>query len=218
MADVMHMMRDDNKTSTEDMQLISSRDGWTWHRVADRAVFIANGPEPYDQEIAAPRSPIVQKDDTLYIFYQGSSLGQRPAGNPGNTPAREDRRTRGGLCLATLPADRFVALRQASPDAPGIVETRPLTTTAQELIINAEVANSTDIQVELLDSRGRVLDGFDRTASQLAPQDSLRHNVTWSSADSRRTLGEAARNRAVAFRFILNSGFLYAFQASGGSP
>ncbi|MFV2069066.1 MAG: hypothetical protein ACC645_19030 [Pirellulales bacterium] len=211
MADVMHIMGNDNKTSTEDVQLICSRDGWNWHRVADRAVFIPNGPGGYDREMVSPRSAFVLADDVLHIFYLGSPSGQ---GRQKRTAdASNDRRERGGMCLATLPAERFVGLVPSSPGKEGVVRTRPLITSGRHLLLNAELADTSDIEVELLDEKGSVLSHFGGAESRLIVHDRLRYRVVWKNGGREVSLGEAAVNRPVALRFVLRAGALFAFQS-----
>jgi hypothetical protein len=212
MADVMHMITNDNKESTENVQLICSRDGWNWHRVADRAVFIPNGPKSYDREIVSPRSAFVQAGDVIHIYYLGSRLGQGRKNQPANVQAKENPRDRGGICLATLPAARFLAIVPSSVDKEGVVQTKPFTTRGRNLLLNAKLADTNDIKVELLDKNGTVLPRFRREKSRLIVHDRLRYQVIWRNGPRELSLKEAADEQAVACRFIIKSGELFAFQ------
>jgi len=218
MAGVMHMLRKDNKTSTEDVQLICSRDGWNWHRVADRAVFIPNGPADYDREMISPRSAFAIKDDTVYIYYQGARFGQ------GQGPERRDKvkaflrtkrskRDLGGICLATLPADRFVAMIPSQADAEGVLQTKPLLTTGQDLLINAQVAAG-DLKVEVLDGSGKVLPGFERSRCRLIAHDALRYRAVWGGSGGPKSWKDLSKRKPLALRFFLRAGALYAFQVT----
>ena len=215
MADVMHMISDDNKESTEDIQLICSRDGWNWHRVADRAVFLPNGPKSYDREIVSPRSAFVQADDVIYIYYSGSRVGQGRKKQPASAQAKENPRDRGGSCLAALPADRFLAIVQSDRDKEGVVQTKPFTTRSRNLLLNASLADSNDIHVELLDKKGTVLPRFRRENSRLIVHDRLRYRVNWRSGSQELSFKESAGEQAVACRFIIKGGELFAFQLVG---
>ena len=212
LADAMHMIGNDNKESTENVQLICSRDGWNWDRVADRAVFIPNGPNNYDREIVSPRSRFVQAGDVIYIYYLGSLVGQGRKSQPGNTQAKDNPRDRGGICLATLPASRFVAIVPSSADKQGVVRTKPFTTSARNILLNAELADTNDIKVELLDGNGTVLPRFGREESRLISRDHLRYRVIWRDGPRELSLEEVADDRPVACRFIINSGELFAFR------
>jgi hypothetical protein len=212
MADVMHIIANDNKTSTEDVQLICSRDGWTWHRVAERAVFIANGPQAYDREIVSPRSAFVRAGDVIYIYYLGSPVGQGRRQTAG--PAPTARHPAGGMCLATLPADRFVALVPATAACAGVVRTRPLTTKGGRLLLNAALSDANDIEVEVLAANGDQLPEFSRQASRLLVHDPLRYHVVWEGGGRRRDLRDAVARRPVVLRFHLQGGALFAFQVT----
>ncbi|MBP90782.1 MAG: hypothetical protein CMJ64_29405 [Planctomycetaceae bacterium] len=191
-----------NSLGDEDTQLVVSRDGRNWKRVADRATFLAPTPSTWDRgRIHAPTTSMFVKDDLVYIYYSASDTrhGSGSWGSP-------------GIGLATLPADRFVGLRQRNASAAGVLETRLLEFSGTSLLVNAD-AQAADLQVELLDRRGEVLAGFDRTCSRLIAHDKLRHRVVWETDGKRHTLKEAADTGPLALRFILNDGcMLYALQ------
>lgn len=209
MADVMHMLAHDNKTSTEDVQLICSRDGWNWTRVADRAVFIPNGPECYDWEMVSPRSAFVQVDDVIYIFYKGSPTGQAsPGASRPASACRGKGESRVGMCIATLPAERFVALVPSSTETEGIVRTVPFDPMGRTLLVNAELSDPDDLQVEVLDGSGGVLPNYERDRSELVESDPLRYRVVWRE----HSLPKMTDNKPVALRFLLRSGALYSFR------
>ena len=98
------------------------------------------------------------------------------------------------------------------------METRPLTATARTLLLNARLANGGNIQVELLDEGGNVLPGFRRAASRLHAQDALRYAVSWEQSGTPLNLGHATRDHAVACRFIIEGGALFAIHVSEVAP
>ena len=213
LASAMHLKKNvkDNKTSTANIQLVSTRNGHQWHRVADRAVFIDNGPGKYDRGLVMASSTMAVKDDTIYIYYHGMQygMGRRNPIYPGKgKPAQGEL---GGICLATLPADRFVAMRPVKTDSTGELLTKSLRLPGGELLLNAD-AEDGDLQVELLDGKGRVLGGFEGDKSRLMKQDRLRHRVVWQSGDEQKSLKDAPTNQPLALRFLLKKGSLYAFQ------
>ena len=68
---------------------------------------------------------LTTKDDTVYFYYHASQFGMGKGNQRRKRQyrARHGRRTarrRGGLCLATLPADRFVALVPEDPVGEGV--------------------------------------------------------------------------------------------------
>lgn len=196
-----------NSLGDEDTQLIVSRDGRHWNRVADRATFLAPTPGTWDKgRIHAPTTSMLVKDDVVHIYYSASD--QRH-GTKGWGVA--------GIGLATLPADRFVALRQTDSGAAGVLQTSLLELAGDSLLVNADV-RETDLQVELLDKTGDVVPGFDRHSSRLIAHDKLRFRVVWQRDGKPRTLGAAAKNQPIALRFVLGNGTLYAFQVKDASP
>jgi len=217
---VMHMVnRDekaDNKSSTENTQLVSSRDGWNWHRVADRKVFIPNGPDSYDLEQVQPRSPLVIKDDKIYIYYSSNRIGQandHVARKQKFLDSGHTKRELGGLCLATLPADRFMAVCQDDKSAEGVLETRPLIASGKTLVVNAKISQQQRLQIELLDLKGKIISGFNANRSRLIKRDDLRFNVTWEETDGNvLTFADIPSDHAIALRFRITGAQLFAFQ------
>ena len=139
------------------------------------------------------------KNDEIQIYYTGVSTRHGEKGK------------KLGIGLATLPADRFVALRPENPDKEGFLETRLLKLTGRELIINAEVRGH-DLRVELVDKTGNVIPRFTRAQSRLIPHDKLRYRVVWENDGIQRSLAQALTGQPLALRFILRGGNLYAFR------
>ncbi|MEA1950396.1 MAG: hypothetical protein U9N87_03360 [Planctomycetota bacterium] len=119
-------------------------------------------------------------------------------------------RFRSSIGLATLPADRFVALAPDDDSRPGLLQTKPFSFEGKELIINAEVPKD-GLQVELLDAKGNVLPGFGRKHCRLVKHGPLRHRVAWEPEGNTKSIGDR-RHKTVALRFHLKRGDLYAFQ------
>ncbi len=188
-----------NSTGEQDTQLVVSRDGKTWHRVANCGVFLAPTPDSWDQGGVFPGTTMFSKDNHIYIYYTGRT------GRHGESSSAM------GIGLATVPADRFVALRQAESSQPGILVTRPMALSNADLIVNADLANG-DLAVELLDSDGTPFTGFSGAQSQLVPVDPLRYRVVWTSEGRTRALKDANATSAIALRFVLRGSALYALQ------
>ena len=182
-----------------DVQMMVSRDGRHWRRVANRAVFLAPTEGTWDAGRVFPSTTMFVKDDQVYIYYTGDCTRHgTKAGKP-------------GIGLATLPADRFMALRPADPSKDGVLATVPLRFSGTELLLNADV-NAGDLLIEILDQQGRVVQGYDRDRCRLVRHDRLRFRVSWAGEEGERALGDVARGRPVALRFVIRRGALYAFQ------
>jgi len=186
-----------NALGDQDTQLVVSRDGRAWHRVAERAPFLTRTNGAWDKGRVFPGTTMFVKDDLVHIYYTG--VDTRHGEGWGST----------GIGLATLPADRFVRIEQSDPARPGVLETCPLSLSGSDLLVNAEVGEG-ELLVELLSSDGQVLPGFGREQSHLVPHGALRHRIIWQPGARR--LGAAIRSGPLRLRFILKAGSLYAFQ------
>ncbi len=194
-------VRGNNSLGSIRVQLVVSRDGRRWQRVGDRATFLEPGRgDAWDRGTIFPGTTLLVKDDRIHIYYTGVS---RRHGEGKGAPK--------GIGLATLPADRFVALVPSRRDAEGIVQTKALLVAGKELMVNAETAGGT-IQIELLDRAGKVLPGFGRDACRLRRHDPLRYGVAWQDEGGRRSWRDVPKARGVSLRFVLRRASLYAFQ------
>ena len=194
-----HVLKN-NKQGTLNIQLVTSRDGRRWTRVADRAVFLESSTANWDRGRVYPSTSLVLKNDQIYIYYSGS-----------DTRHGEDW-GKMGIGLATLPADRFVALTLQDESTEGILETRPLHIKGKNLIVNAEISEN-DLQAELIDVEGNVIAGFGRRNTRLIQHDSLRYRIVWERNGESKTLPDAPLNYPLSIRFYLKKGSLFAFQS-----
>jgi len=227
---LMHLFPEDdnNFLATQDTQLMVSRDGRRWDRVADRAVFIPCeevkpiGERPWDAHVH-PVCNFVVKDDRVWIYYWGTNFlhGENRPNDSGIGALSSPKQRLAtapfqyGLGLATLPADRFVALHPVSYTAEGMLETKMFTHGGGDLRINADLGAQGTVQVEVLDVTGEVLPGFDRKSCRLSPRDPLRYDVSWKQEDGGvKTFGNTAQGHPVALRLIVINCSLYAFQVS----
>lgn len=189
-----------NSLGDMDLQLTVSRDGRKWKRVADRAVFLSPTKGTWDKgRIMSPATTLVIKDDQIYVYYTGVRSRH---GEGWDRPA---------IGVATLPADRFVAMRPQDTTKEGILETKPFRFQGGKLRVNADMS-AEDLRVELLDKSGEVIPGFERQNSRLVRSDKLRFEVSWASANETNSLKKLAQNRSIAVRFILRRGSLFSFQ------
>ena len=202
-----------NSVGDMELQLMSSRDGRSWQRVADRTVLFdpsPNGPiedRPWDN-YAYPSSTLLNVGDQVRLYYSGTN-GRHGEGKTPEGRAMADKR-HCGIGLATLAADRFVALRpDHKTSEPAVLRTKPLTAAGNALILNADLGLNGRLEVELLDAQGHVQDGFDRGQCRLVPQDALRYRVTWGDSNTSAFRGDTA---PLALRFIWTDASLFAFQ------
>ena len=108
------------------------------------------------------------------------------------------------IALAKLRLDGFVSLDVGS--SLGTVTTRPMTTTGDKLIVNAD-ARFGSIRVEVLEADGSPVKGFGKEDADPLTGDSVRHEVTWNGK------GSMSRLRAAPFalRFHMDRAKLYSF-------
>ena len=191
-----------------DMQLIVSRDGFHWDRVADRQTFFPMGrPGQWDANWMVVMQNMVETNDQMMFYYNATSVkrSDRPAYNPNTKP---DMRTQIGV--ATLPRHRFQKLRPARLNQPAVIETKPLYLHDGDLLVNAD-ASLGKIQVEVIDFNGMAIEGFGKDDGQPLTTDRLEHVVRW---DTHRVC-DAIDNtmifrRAVRLRFYLHQASLFA--------
>jgi hypothetical protein len=196
-----------DREKPNDICLGFSRDGFHWTR-PDRAPFIGVSERVGDWNWANVQSAggcCLVMDDRLFFYVSGRQ------GVPGTDLP--------GVCstgLATLRRDGFASINDdASSDGPvrvydgrlRQVTTRPVRFSGKHLFVNADVARG-NLRVEVLDIGGRVIQNA--YSRPVASVDGTRLCVTW---DSRETL-ERLAGEAVRFRFLLNTGRLYAFWIS----
>jgi hypothetical protein len=113
--------------------------------------------------------------------------------------------------LATLPVDRFVAIRSDGAADGGLIETPLFETPGMTLLVNAETEHG-DLLVEVLGTNGNLLPGFEKDACVLTREDALRHRVAWMVDGKPMSLPPRVARTGFALRFILRGGSLYAFQ------
>jgi hypothetical protein len=174
-----------------------SRDGFHWHR-PERQAFLPVSETHGDWNWGNVQSAggcCLVVGDKLYFYVSGR------AGVKG-TPLS-------GVCttgLATLRRDGFASL-DAGKDG-GTLTTRPVTFKGKHLFVNADVGSG-ELTAEVLDERGRVIEGFAQADCVPLRADKTRQAVVWKSGDLAKVAG-----KPVKFRFHLKNGKLFAFWVS----
>lgn len=178
------------------VELACSRDLKTWHRVADRAVFIGSGPKgSYDCGMILSAGRPVRRADELWFYYNGFTVTHGPC-EPVDAPQ--------GICLAKLRLDGFVSLRAGEQE--GELITKPFVPGAAHLFVNAEAPRGM-IRAEVLDAEGACIPGF--CAAECVPfrGDAVSGRINWRDKED---LSELA-GRQVRVRFVIRNAGLYAF-------
>jgi hypothetical protein len=181
-----------------DTQLVVSRDGRRWRRVAGQAMFVPRGePGTYDDCYAIAAAPI-QVGDELLFYYMGAGFPH------GAQYARETRR-HGAIGLARAQLDRFQSLA-CRYDGGGTALTRPFRFAGGSMTVNCACLHGR-LRVELQDDSGMPLPGFAEADCDDIRADALRHRVTWRGRSGVAGLA----GRAIRARFTLADGELFGF-------
>jgi len=169
---------------------------------AHRQPFIPTGPAgswEFGNNDAASTPPI-RVGDELWFYYSGRPVdhsGRPPEGVTWDGPL-------GAVGLARLRVDGFVSAE--ADRSGGQIVTRPLRLEGQQLFLNANASDG-ELRVEVLDSRGRVVEPFTADNCRAVKKDAVRLRCGWKGA---RDLSALA-GKAVRLRFQLRNAALYAF-------
>lgn len=178
------------------VELVSSRDGITWHRQeGDRPPILELGPAgTWDAGmIVTPNHPLVE-GDRIKLFYGGFG-GTHGAG----------KQQTAAVGLATLRKDGFASLDAGS--TPGRVTTRLLAQARGGLRVNASLLSGW-LKVEVLDREDRVLPGYGLDDCVAVTGDGVDLPVTWKTRkELPATPGE------LRLRFVFTQGSLFSFRA-----
>lgn len=166
--------RYDPQTHSMHVELDTSRDGYVWTRVGAGVPYMSVNSQrnTWDSSRIKPTAAL-EVDEKLWIYYAAAPTTADLA-NPDFPDSQQMPYSTG---LATLKRDRFVSLRAGTQK--GILVTRPLTFSGRYLHINAEIASGGAIHVSLLNSKGDVIPGFDRTDCRLPSGSALDYTVGW---------------------------------------
>ena len=146
---------------------------------------------------------LVPVGDELWVYYAGM---KRLHGGPVES---EDERKLGkhsGIFRASLRRDGFI-----SADAEyggGELTTPPVRFSGRTLTLNCDAGAGGWLKVELLDSEGHPLPGFELDAADAVLGNGVSKTVTWQGRDD----ASAAAGRPVRLRFVMRDVKLYAFQ------
>ena len=199
-----------------DVQLVASRDGKTWTRVAGRKPILPLGPKgAFDGGMITTCSAPLIVGDEIWLYYGG--IAYTHANQDWYLPepvAERMKRFRAGECdppaaigLAKWRLDGFCSMRAQSK---GSILTKPLQITGSPLVLNAEAVDG-NLAAEILTEAGNPLEGFALADCDPFTGDSLSHTVTWHGrSDLSELVGKTLRLRFVLINADL---FSYGFQA-----
>jgi hypothetical protein len=179
-------------------ELVVSREGIDWERVAFGKPFLPPGPAgSFDHRQIRTASSLVVLDDRILLLYAGS-------------PHPHVKEHNFDIGLATLRLDGFVSLTAGEDE--GTLLTKPLRFDAGTLRINAAVQPGGYVKAELLDAPGQPRPGYEVDHCQAFQGDSLNGELTWA--------GKAAvppsAPDGTRIRFLLKKAKLYSFWIEPG--
>ena len=181
-------------------ELVCSRDGLQWQRVAPGFPFLDVGAEgAFDRVLAYPsHNAPIRMGDELFIYYTGAG----PREDHGALPM--------SIGLARVRLDRFVGMAHSRRE-PGELLTRPFRLLGTGLEVNAEMLLNRVVQVAVRGSDGSIEPGYDFADSQVAlDRDRARVPVLWKGKD----LADL-RDHTIALHFRVDGCCLYAYRISG---
>jgi hypothetical protein len=185
-------------TSYTDGQLMSSRDGITFHR--------------WNEAFLRPRMP----ESTQWNYgagFQGWGIVETASNEPGAPNdlsiyvVERYRRENPIIRRYTLRLDGFVSIN--APLSGGEFVTRPLIFQGDTLSLNMATSAAGSIRVELQDKTGKAIPGFALEDSPELFGNTLERKVKWRGAAPSL---DAIAGRPVRLRFILSDADLYSFQ------
>lgn len=150
-------------------QLVTSRDGLAWERMAVRDPVIPGGAD-FDRSVMnVAVAPLVVGDEVWHYYTAINDTHGAP-----QPPKRIT------VALARWRLDGWVSLDAGS--AGGVVETKPIADRTGGLELNVNAAGGR-VRVEVLDAGGRVLPGYASVDSVPVMMDAVRQPVRWARQD-----------------------------------
>lgn len=153
-------------------QLLVSRDGVNFTRVADRTPFLEPGePGGWEGGMVRVGNSLIAHDDRMWIYYD--------ARNACHAATEADLPLKTGIGAATWPLDRMVALRQKSGASTAeIVVNIPISSIAS-LAVNAEIESDGEIRYAIYDRRYAPFMGFGMADCRPLRESGLRLPLSW---------------------------------------
>ncbi len=172
-------------------ELAWSPDTIDWRRINPGRPLIPNAPKKNDYDwgcVYSAANPVFLEDE-IRIYYGGS--------DDLHTGWRDS-----GLCLATLRPDGFAGFEPADANAPGVIHTRLIQATRQNIGISADIDRGGSVQVVLLDKNSKEL-----SKSKLITKTVTDGLVEWEDGPGFTGL----IGKGVHIKFLLDKAKLYSF-------
>jgi len=193
----------DEGTQVDHTQLLTSRDGLHFHRVADRAHFLDPAPTGFGATGYRLAPHVLVHGDEVRIYL---SSNRRKGGRWSGLE----------IGLATLVKDRFAALLPERMREAGLVELKPLEYGRRPLRLNAAVGKAGWVRPEVADMGGNAIEGFTRAEAAPLTGDAAAHDVQWQKRGRTYGLGAlpaVARGKPVRLRFWLEQAKIFALRS-----
>ena len=196
-----------------DVQLVASRDGEAWTRVAKRQpVLPLAAAGAFDSGMITTCSAPLVVGDEIRLYYGGIAYthANQDWYLPGPVAARMRLFREGkadppaALGLATWRLDGFVSMQAGEEE--GELVTTPVVVNGGPLVLNAD-AQGGRIAVEVLDENGAPAAGFTAAACDAFTGDAVRHAVTWRGSSELSALA----GRTCRLRFLMRRADLYSY-------
>lgn len=177
-----------------EIELTYSTDGYRWHRLPGRPLYLGTGPAgAFDSGMVTTADDIVIDGDRMFTYYGGWNGDHKS----------NDRE--GAIGRVESPRDRFIGWHAAA-DQEGFLLTRPCVLEASRLAVNADVQGS--LAVAICDDQGVALPGFGFDDCAAVTGNRVSHPLAWKG-DLRSLSG-----RTVRIRVRVREGAFYALELS----
>ena len=188
-------MMDAGNTGNMPLELALSHDGYSFQRPFRKTMFLPalDDKTKFDASIIWSNATPVLLEDEFRIYYGAY-------GHPWNS---NDMYQSSGIGLATMPRDRFAAIRPI--EKIGQITTKPIDLTkCRGMTINADARDGA-IRVEIMNEDGYRVRGFSKDEAIPVGEDGLRQPVKWKE----RTLADL-KPRRYKIRIHLENAAVYA--------
>ena len=176
---------------TIDTSLMFSRDTINWTRVDRKRRFIPLGAKGSWEAGMNFTMPEVIVGDRM-LFYYCAFRG-----------THDDKNNRASIGVGVLPLDRFVSYQPSK--SKGQFTTKAFKLTGQRLEVNANASRGS-LRVEVLDAKGKVVNGFGGDSATTISNDRLRAQVRWAKPL------KSLKGKTIRLRFLVERAKVFAFQ------